>query len=220
MSLEAILAAIEASGEAERARWRVEAEQRAQHIRDEAERRAAIVREEARRAAIQPAAGERARRLYQARQEALHRVGETRARLVEAVLAETHQRLAHLRADPDYPSILRRLLEEAVSALGEEEQGIRGCQAFSDEARNNGQALLEADPRDEALLRRLLDERSLGLPMALSLDGWGGVVIRSGDRRIVVINTLEARLERATPFLRRELSTVFESEAHSLESDT
>ena len=199
MSLEAILAAIEASGEAEAARLRAEAEARAQRILDEAERKASTVREEARRAALRPAAGERARRLHQAKLEALRRVGEVRTRLVDAALAETRQRLACLRTGPDYPLILRRLIEEAIDALGEEERHSRA-------------AVLEADPRDDVSLQRILDELSLDVSVVFSLDGWGGVVARSGDGRIVVTNTLEARLERATPFLRRHLAAVFEQE--------
>jgi len=199
MSLEAILAAIQASGEVEAARLRAEAEARARRILDEAELKAATAREEARRAALRPAAGERARRLHQAKLEALRRVGEVRTRLVDAALAETRQRLACLRTDPKYLLILRRLIEEAMGALGEEE-------------RHSSPAVVEADPRDEASIRRILAELSLDLSIELSLNVWGGVVARSGDGRIVVTNTLEARLERATPFLRRHLAAVFEQE--------
>jgi len=49
------------------------------------------------------------------------------------------------------------------------------------------------------------------------LDCWGGLVAKSEDGRIVVINTLEERLERATPFLRRYLAAFFENE--QLESE-
>jgi vacuolar-type H+-ATPase subunit E/Vma4 len=44
------------------------------------------------------------------------------------------------------------------------------------------------------------------------MDCWGGVVAKSEDGCIVIINTLEARLERATPYLRRYLAALFESE--------
>ena len=199
MSLEAILAAIEASGEAEVARLRADAESRTRQMLDEAERRAAVVREEARRAALRPAAGERARRLHQAKLDALRTVGEIRNRLVESVLAETQPRLAHLCADSDYPLILRRLIEEAIRVLGAEE---------SDSSRS----LLEADPRDEILIHHILDDLDLDVPVVPSLDCWGGVVARSADRRVVATNTLEARLERATSFLRQDLAAFLEKE--------
>ncbi|MBI3962024.1 MAG: hypothetical protein HY335_04650 [Deinococcus sp.] len=187
MSLESILAAIEASGEVEVARLGAEAAARAQQIVAEAELKAVAIQEAAR----QPAAGERARRLHQAKLVALRLVGEVRQRLVEAALAETRRRLASARASPDYA--LRLLIQEALSALGSAELA-------------GGWPLVEVDPRDEALARRILDELGVDLAIVSALHCWGGVVVRSGDGRVVVTNTLEARLERAIPFLRRDLA--------------
>lgn len=197
MSLEAILAAIETSGEAEIDRLRSEAESRAQQIQADAERKAAIVREEARRAALWPAAAERARRLHQAKLEALRTVGEIRQQLIETALSETRRRLADLRADPDYARILRRLIAEALGVLGEAEL-------------HNGRAMLEIDPRDELPIRHILDDLGVDLQVVSSLHGWGGIVVASGDGRVVVNNTLESRLERATPFLRQDLAAFLE----------
>lgn len=197
MSLEAILASIESSGEAEIDRLRTEAESRALQLMDAAEHKASIAREDARRAAVWPAAAERARRLYQAKLEALHTVGEIRNRLIETMLAETRRRLTNLRADPDYPLILRRLIAEAVDALGDAELHC-------------GRVVLEIDPCDELHIRHILNDLSLNLQVVSSLHGWGGVVVTSGDGRVVVNNTLESRLERAMPFLRQDLVAFLE----------
>ncbi|MBI3763581.1 MAG: hypothetical protein HY260_17185 [Chloroflexi bacterium] len=199
MSLEAILAVIEAGGDADAARIRAETEARVRQIQTEAERSASARHEQARRAALLPAAGERARRLHRARLESLRTVGEVCDRLVDAALAGTRASLAGIRASPDYPIILRRLTEEALTVLG-------------DEAQPGAPPRLEADPRDTALLRQVLDGIGLDAPITPCLNGWGGVVARSGDGRIVAINTLEARLERAAPFLRRQLAALFENE--------
>ena len=199
MSLEAILDAIEVSGEAEVAQLRAEVESRARQILDEAERKASIRRAEALRAVLLPASGERARRLHHAKLEALRTIGEVRDRLVGTALAETRRRLAVIRANPEYPFILRRLTEEALDILGEEQT-------------DSNRPVLEIDPRDEALLRHILRDLSLDVPITPSLDCRGGVIARSADGRIVATNTLEARLERATPFLRRDLSAFFEKE--------
>jgi V/A-type H+-transporting ATPase subunit E len=199
MSLEAILAAIESSGQAEIDRVRAEAESRAQQILVEAERQSSTVREEARRAEVWPAAGERARRLHQAKLEALRTVGAARDRLIEATLAETRQHLAGLRANPDYGLILRRLIQQAVDVLGEREL----CR---------DRPVLEIDKRDEAHVHHILNELGLDLAVVASLDCWGGVVATSGDGRVVVNNTLESRLERAGPFLRQDVVTSIEKE--------
>jgi len=197
MSLEVILASIESSGEAEIDRLHSEAESRARQALEAAERKAAIAREEARRAALRPAAAERARCLHQAKLEALRIVGAVRQRLIETMLSETRRRLAVMHADPDYPLILRRLIAEAVAALGEAEL-------------RSGRVLLEIDPRDERHIRPVLNELGVNLQIVSSLHGWGGVVVTSGDGRIVVNNTLEVRLERATPFLRQDLVAFIE----------
>jgi V/A-type H+-transporting ATPase subunit E len=199
MSLEAILASIESSGETEIEGLRREAESHARQIVEAAERKAAIAREEARRAALWPAAAERARRLHQAKLEALRTVGEIRNRLIETTLSETRQRLAELRADPDYPLILRRLIAEAIDALGEAEL-------------QTGRAVLKIDPRDEPSLAAILNEMNVNLQVVTALHGWGGVIVTSGDGRVVVNNTLESRLERTTPFLRQDLLTFIEEE--------
>lgn len=199
MSLEAILASIESSGEAELDQLRTEAESRAQQILQAAERKAAIAREEARRAALWPAAAERARRLHQAKLEALRTVGAIRQQLGETLLLETRQQLAELRTNQDYSLILRRLIAEALEALGEAEL-------------HDGRVILEIDPRDEPQICSILNDLGVNLQVVAALHGWGGVIVTSGDGRVVVNNTLESRLERATPFLRRALLTFIEEE--------
>jgi len=201
MSLEAILAEIEAAGEAEAARLRAESEARARQILTEAERVASARREEARCAALLPISGERARQLHHAKLEALRTIGDVRNQLVETALAETRRRLAGLRTEPNYPLILRRLTEEAIRVLGDEAAGTETAPPW-----------IETDPRDEAMLCCILHDLGFDLPVKPLLNCWGGAVARSGDGRIVAVNTLEARLERATPFLRRELAAFFEEE--------
>ena len=197
MSLEVILASIESSGAAEIDRLRSEAESCAQQMLEAAERKASIVREEARRAALRPAAAERARRLHQAKLEALRTIGEVRQRLIETVLLEIRQRLTDLRADPDYPVILHRLIAEAIASLGEVEL-------------RSGRVVLEIDPQDERHIYPILKALGVNLQVVSSLQDWGGVVVTSGDGRVIVNNTLESRLKRATPFLRQDLMAFLE----------
>ena len=78
--------------------------------------------------------------------------------------------------------------------------------------RRRGMTCLEASPDDRVLLEGLLHSLELYLPVSHPLNCWGGLVAKSEDGRIVVINTLEARLERAVPYLRRYLAAFFEGE--------
>jgi vacuolar-type H+-ATPase subunit E/Vma4 len=75
-----------------------------------------------------------------------------------------------------------------------------------------GNARLLADPRDRSLLKSILDDLKLDLPVNYELNCWGGLIAKSEDGRVVVINTFESRLERATAFLRRHLAALFEEE--------
>jgi vacuolar-type H+-ATPase subunit E/Vma4 len=78
------------------------------------------------------------------------------------------------------------------------------------EAAPSNHRRLEADPRDRQLLDTLLSRMGLCLPISYTLNCWGGLIAASEDGRVVVINTVEARLERATPYLRGYLATLFE----------
>ncbi|MCC6189777.1 MAG: hypothetical protein IT318_12150 [Anaerolineales bacterium] len=202
MSLEAILAAIETAGAAQVAQ--VQSDLAAQLRQLEAETAAG---EAARRAAASGAAQapigeERAQLLHAARLAGLSLAGQARQRLVEAALGETRQRLAELRQQPGYARLLRHLIDDALAALGPEELATAAPKIL-------------VDARDEALAQTSLDANGT-VPRAIlepSLDSWGGVSVRSGDGRIVIDNRLEARLERATPYLRRALAAAFERAA-------
>jgi vacuolar-type H+-ATPase subunit E/Vma4 len=73
-------------------------------------------------------------------------------------------------------------------------------------------AHLEADIHDRALLENILIAMELNPQVDYSLNSWGGIVAKSEDDRVVVINTLEARFERAAPQMRRYLGALFEGE--------
>lgn len=197
MTAQAILKAIEASGEAALAQLRAEAEERVRDILTEAETAALTRKESARRATLLPLAGERARLLHQANAEALRLVGLARQQLVEAVLTETRSHLARLRTASGYACLLRNLVVEAMTALGAEEVAAHP-------------PILEADARDAPLLHEILDQLHLEWSISSTLESWGGVIVLSSDGRISVTNTLEARLERALPLLRRDLGALLD----------
>ena len=66
--------------------------------------------------------------------------------------------------------------------------------------------------RDKELLEHVLGEMGLNLSVEYSLNCWGGLIAKSSDSRVVIINTLEARFNRALPFLRRHLAASFENQ--------
>jgi vacuolar-type H+-ATPase subunit E/Vma4 len=203
MSLEAILAAIVASGEKQVQEVEAQAQSRAEDILAAARVEAERLRHEARSAVAGQASKESTRMIYEARLEALQIVGNVRDALVDDALQHTRNDLANVRCAPIYPGVMRQLVEEALRVLGESLTA-------------GEQPLLAADPRDRGLIEQVLLQMSLDLPVSYELNCQGGVVARSEDGRVVAINTLDARLERAIPYLRRVLTTLFEAAESSL----
>jgi len=198
MSLQAILERIQTAGDAQVQVIEQEAQTRASAILAQAYIEAEQIEAEALANAGAPGNAERARILHRARLDALHILGEVRENLVDTAVARTRERLASLRADPWYPEVLHTLTEEALEKLAVSE--------------GNAQPKMQADPRDMALLQSILHSLKLNIPVRYDLNSWGGLIVASTDGRVVVINTLEARLEQAMSFLRRHLAAYFEEE--------
>jgi vacuolar-type H+-ATPase subunit E/Vma4 len=197
MSLEAILEAIHTYGKAQVDEIEERAYCQAHEVLVNARLEADRQEEQAYVTAVAPAVKERARILHRARLEALQITGSAREKLVDAAMDQTRGHLTGMRTDNAYAALLRRLTQEALAELEEI-------------LRDVNEVHLEADPRDRALLERILSDLGLRLDVSFHLKCWGGLIARSQDGQVVIVNTLEARLERATPYLRRYLAAWFE----------
>ncbi len=204
MGMETILKAIGQRGEREVQAIEQAAFQQANEITAAAWLEAGQIKEQAFAAAVLPASRERARIIHRARLEALRLAGDTRERLVDAALDQLHGYLRGMRNDPRYSQVLRRLTQETLDELAATMETQGGHRTDS--------VLIEACAKDQELLENLLGELGLHIPICYELDCWGGVIGKSQDGQIRVINTIEARLERITPYLRRYLAALFESE--------
>jgi vacuolar-type H+-ATPase subunit E/Vma4 len=196
VSLKAILDAIQSSGQAQVGAIEASTQAQVDEMLTKARTEAHQLHKMASAGVLASASAERARILHQARLEALQIIGDVCETLVEASLCRIRECLADIRMDVIYPSVLRRLTKEALSELGNSVEEIEG-------------ARVEADPRDCALLKGILSEMGLQLPLSGDLSCWGGLVVKSADGRVVVVNTLESRLENATPYLRHYLTIQF-----------
>lgn len=195
MSLQSILEKIRASGDEQVRAIEQTTHARVGSVMAQAQMEARQIEEDACETASRPAVAERARILHRARLESLRIVGDVREDLVNTAIARTGERLSSMRMDHSYAGVFRRLLLEALSEL---------------ESGGTDRAQLVADPRDRVLLEAILANLKLDLPVTYELTCWGGLIAKSEDGRVVVINTLESRLERATVFLRHHLVALFE----------
>lgn len=201
MSLSAIKESIRASGKAQICEIENSCDLQIQEIMRKARIESEKIFEEAEISAVSPAFGERAKIIHHARLSALHRIGNERESLVESAINQSKGHLAGVRSDSIYPEVMRRLTRQAIFELQESLEDPQDCQ-------------LEADPRDREILESILSDEKFNVPVQYTLQVWGGLIAKSRDHRLVVINTLESRLDRASPFLRRYLAAFFELEQH------
>ncbi len=197
MSLKAILDAIYSSGQAQIDEIEKQTDTKVREILVNARLETQEIREESCATFAEPATRERARILHRARQEALRIIGTELEALIDACLDQVCSQLSGLRTDPVYPSVLNKLTREVLTEL-------------TGSAEDVGKALLEADPRDKKFFETILPDLGLHPEIHYKLDCWGGLIFKSEDGRVVVINTFEARLQRAIPYLRSFLSAFFE----------
>ncbi len=208
MGLQAILEAVAAAGEAEVDQIRERAAVKAREILANAMFEGDQAREDACTAASAPANRERARILHDARLEALQVTGNVREALIEETLAKVRQELKGMRTKPDYPHLLQYWMRETLSDLtGKTPQDT----AFSGAASEHS-VLIESDPRDRDRIETILEQAGWDLEVRYCLNCWGGIIARTADDQIVAINTIESRLERALPSLRRSLADFFENQ--------
>lgn len=200
MSLEKIIERIRAEGEQQAEKIARQAEEEACAVLEQAQQKAGDAYQEAFREAQRPAGGECARLLNEARFEASCMLGQAREHFIDSVIDSLRIRLACIRDSGDYAQILRRQLREVMPP---ENGGLPTSERIR----------LEADPRDREALAEILREAGLEIEVRYTLECLGGLNAYSPGHGSTVVNTLDSRLERALPYLRRELARQFEAYA-------
>ena len=196
MSLDKILQTLEAEAAAEIAEIERAAEAEIARVRAEAEAKGTAAEQKHKPAIETPLQAERARILNQAKLESLRTVMGTREELMRAALEAAAARLAILPDGETYERALERFIREAVTALGESD-GLHLC----------------VESRDRPLVTRMTQRSGLQATVeeGATTDGaaWncpGGVVVTSADKRISLVNTLSARLQRVATLYRSEIA--------------
>jgi vacuolar-type H+-ATPase subunit E/Vma4 len=191
VGLRELIDTLERDAELELERRRTADAATAERIRTEAEAQAERIVAAAVAAAEDEAAARVRRDLVDARALAARELRHAREAALTAVHDAARDRLAGLRADPEYADLLSACLAEALAAVPEAER-------------------VHVDPRDAGRVSTLLDHRGDAIRVVADLTCWGGVVAAMPGRR--VDNTLESRLQAAWPQLRSALATAWAAE--------
>lgn len=179
------------------------AEEKKAAIIEKARREAASIQEEARaqsgeivKARLSRAAAvaelERNKSLYEARSEVKKNISMVKHQLFLKAFKDAEKRLDGVRSLEDYELSYRKMLEEALAALGDK------------------QAVLHVDRRDEALAKKILSSIGRSIEVKPGQDTIGGLYASTPDGKVVVYNTIESRLRMARERLKMEVfSTLF-----------
>lgn len=170
---------------------RAETDARILAIQREAEERAAVIRQEgsdAAAAAETALAGARAEEAARAQDRIRNRarlesdrlVREAREAIVQQIFSDVELRLSRLAETEEHAGLFRQLAEEAISVLPEA-------------------SVAHVAPHDEPRARAFFDT---DVEVVADLETRGGLVLTSRDGR-TVHNTLEVRVQRAEPHMRR-----------------
>lgn len=205
MALEHILQALEAEAAQQIALIEQAAETQVQQIRSQAEAEAEVVRQKhlaAGRALLQV---ERTRLLNRAKQQASQMVLRARESLLSSALTATAKYLAALTGTASYPHLLRQLVQETVDTLGTDEP-----------------LCLHVDEQDVEVVEEIV--RQMGLSASVTGDlkaitpskqngqSLGGLVVTVAGGRVMLNNTLAARLLRASILYRAQIAEIILAE--------
>lgn len=207
MALENILQALETEAEHQVKEINHATRVRIENIRSKALAEAETVRQHHQAAVKIPLQAEQARILNRARLEALRLVMNSREEGLKAALVAAASRLADLPGTSVYPELLKKLVREAVDALGPD---VSLC--------------FHVHSRDVELMQRIIQELGLQVALTGSLEQEGEpafavpgapygpigglVACTNPDERISLNNTLAARLQRAVTFHRSEIAEI------------
>lgn len=196
MPLDNILQALEAEGERQVGEIEQAAQVEVERIRAQAKLEAATTRQKHLEAVQVPMQAERARILNRAKLKALRVVTAIREDLIVRVIETAADRLAEVPASESYAVLLRKLTEEAADSLG-----------------TNRQLRLCVQSRDVELMNHIIREMGISAIVDPGLENetcpWGclgGLVASTPDRRIRLVNTLDARLQRVASLHRSQIA--------------
>lgn len=174
-----LLKAIEAEAERRCQDARESAETEIRRIHDEAEQQIRAAREAAREESLRRIGRQETVLVSQAETNVQRENAVAKSELLQQALDRARERLADVVASDQYPAVFELLAREALAEINRDFTAV-------------------VRPEDETLARAAL-ERLGAADFSLQTNGrfLGGLVVESRDGRSRVVNTLDARFERA-----------------------
>lgn len=131
--------------------------------------------------------------------ETLRLQAQARQILIDAALREASEKLGKLYALESYPDILSRFAQEALSDL-------------APSLLPGQKVVLHFDPKDKAIPLQQFCLEGHVCECVYDLKTKGGCIAQSEDGKVIVNNTIEARMKHGLPQLRQQLWQIFEEQ--------
>ena len=110
---------------------------------------------------------------------------------VQKVFDKAIEKIKATNRNEDYSKLITTLLDEATEALGMTE------------------VIIFTNSKDQDVVKQTLSKYSGAELSSETIDCFGGVEVKSKDGSMTFNNTIDARLERMKPLIRKEIATKF-----------
>ena len=110
---------------------------------------------------------------------------------IEKVFEKALEKIKNSNRDQNYSKLLESLIKEATTALGTTE------------------VVVTTNTKDKDLIQPLLQSFSGSELSSQTIECLGGVQVKSKDGSMTFDNTIDARIQRLKPLIRKEIATQF-----------
>lgn len=112
--------------------------------------------------------------------------------LVEKVFTKAIEKIGLLVRNDDYVKLVTQLLDESIKELG------------------TSNVIVECNSKDKSILQSILPKFSGATLSSNTINCLGGVLVKSKDGSMSFDNTLDTRIERLKPLIRKDIALKFE----------
>ena len=192
MTNENLIASIEGSSEERIREIMKKAYKEAEDIKKHAEVKAEAIEKSYLENAAKSVETERDKLIYNVKAETKMNVTRIKDEMLQKAFLESKEKLASFRERSTYKDAFKKMIQEAIDELDEKE--VR----------------LQIDKRDENLCKQILAEMNKNSEIIADLTCVGGLNASTKDEKVIVFNTIESRLDKATELLKFEIfSTLY-----------
>jgi V/A-type H+-transporting ATPase subunit E len=110
---------------------------------------------------------------------------------IKKVFEKAIEKISSSTHDDNYPKLIESLLEESIGALG------------------TSDVIISTNSKDKEIVQGLLSKFSGAELSSDSIDCLGGVEVKSKDGSMTFTNTIDSKIDRMKPLIRKDIATKF-----------